>query len=272
MSLRELVEEEFGAHLKWMADAEFNAIVRRSSIDTQTPVDPPAKDANANIVPPRTLQVVESHHAPADANKGYATPAWKDKRRLQELLSYLQESEALVADDQLVATRTAKTVKFNGDRHPMPMNFVDYFALIKYGGHLSLDDYDGLREWVDFDDFSDQNFGRELRDVRLRIVGDRQTDAFYGFHHPVIRWNDTTHISLREGDSAFPHMPKIAVFKRGQSAEGSSKTRPLTFVTMERLEIFDDKQLIFTCIRLARSKKLPPQKEQAMKTECLIEI
>ncbi|KAH7693426.1 hypothetical protein AAVH_39538, partial [Aphelenchoides avenae] len=70
----------------------------------------------------------------------------------------------------------------------------------------------------------------------------------------------------------FPHMPQIAVFKRGRSAEGASKTRPLTFVPVERLEIFDDKQLIFACIRLARLEKLSPPKKQGMRTDCLIEM
>lgn len=72
------------------------------------------------------------------------------------------------------------------------------------------------------------------------------------------------------GDLAFPRLPQIAVFKRGQ--RNATKKQPLAYVPMERLEIFDDKQLIFACVRLARLQQLPPTNEQAVQPECLIEI
>ncbi|KAH7669918.1 hypothetical protein AAVH_42861, partial [Aphelenchoides avenae] len=73
-------------------------------------------------------------------------------------------------------------------------------------------------------------------------------------------------------DSTFPRLPQIAIFERRQRKAGDAKPSPLTYVPMERLEIFDDKELIFACIRLARLEKLSPPKKQGMRTDCLIEM
>lgn len=89
----------------------------------------------------------------------------------------------------------------------------------------------------------------------------------YSLHSPITFLDGTD-----SGNATFARLPQIAVFERRQREAGAQKQPPLTYVPMEHLEIFDDKQLIFACIRLARLEKVPPSKEQRARSECLIEF
>ncbi|KAH7723055.1 hypothetical protein AAVH_09310 [Aphelenchoides avenae] len=268
-TLQQLIEHEFGTDLLWITAFNFKGIIRRSSVNSPAQVYPEAEARKANEVQFPKLEAINA--MPVQMVGVPTRVAWKDGQRVQQLVSYLRENETLVDDSQLIEAREALRIKPLKERVRIAINLVEFYALSKFGGDLMLEHFHEVQQQSGDADFERGRFGPEIKGLRLRIVNELFEN--YGYHHVVLGVHQNCNVTEQVacgGGLHFPNLPTVTVFVRKAPEPGS--VRPLKLAAMERLVIVEEKELIFTSIRLARKRQAPQADAHDVKTGHLIEI